>query len=76
MKKILLAAVLLVTAAPIIPATPAIPRPNDPDSFAPLSREELKLARISQKGGPCGLTCNRAHNAGRDDLIRKGYCAE
>ncbi|SIO66958.1 hypothetical protein SAMN05443247_11573 [Bradyrhizobium erythrophlei] len=40
-----------------------------------LTPEELKMALECQKGKPCSLTCNRAHDAGRDDLIRKGACA-
>jgi len=38
----------------------------------PLTREELEMAQDCLKGKPCALTCNRAHDAGRDDLIRKG----
>jgi hypothetical protein len=42
----------------------------------PLTPKELKQARDCLKGKTCYLTCNRAHDAGRDDLIRKGACGE
>ncbi len=64
----ILTAVLFVTTA--IVSSSAAPTKR------PLTREELKMARECQKGKPCSLTCNRAHDAGRDDLIRKGACAE
>jgi hypothetical protein len=37
-----------------------------------LNPEELEMARECHRGKPCSLTCNRAHDAGRDDLIRAG----
>lgn len=49
---------------------------NQPQMIRSLTREELKMARECQKGKPYSLTCNRAHDAGRDDLIRERACAE
>jgi len=63
-----LAAVLLIMVA-IVSSSAEKPK-------SALTAAELKLARECLKGKPCALTCNRAHDAGRDDLIRKGACAE
>ena len=63
-----LTAVLLITTT--IVSSSAAPAKKT------LTREELKMARQCLKGKPCILTCNRAHDAGRDDLIRKGACGE
>jgi len=42
----------------------------------PLSTQELAMAKRCKAGKPCSLTCNRVHDAGRDDLIKAGACAE
>ena len=63
-----LTAVLLITSSLV--SSSAAPAKK------PLTREELELARQCLQGKPCALTCNRAHDAGRDDLISKGACAE
>lgn len=41
-----------------------------------LTPKELEMARQCKEDKPCYLTCNRAHDAGREDLIRQGACAE
>ncbi|MEH2539287.1 MULTISPECIES: hypothetical protein [unclassified Bradyrhizobium] len=41
-----------------------------------LSTAELEMARNCKKGKPCSLTCSRAQDAGREDLVRAGACAE
>lgn len=42
----------------------------------PLSNQEVAMAKKCKAGKPCFLTCNRASEAGRNDLVRAGACAE
>jgi hypothetical protein len=76
MNKLLLSAVtlLIFCISALAASSKEIKAVTQPKSA--LTTEELKMARECQKGKPCSLTCNRAHEAGRDDLIRKGACAE
>ena len=60
----------------VLLATTAILSSSAAPAKTPLTREELKMARECLKGNPCYLTCNRAADAGRNDLIRKGACGE
>ncbi|UQR62310.1 hypothetical protein LRP30_36990 [Bradyrhizobium sp. C-145] len=59
----------------IVERVDSVKKVSDTQS-SPLTPQELKMARACKAGKPCSLTCNRAHAAGRDDLIRAGACAE
>ena len=72
----MMSAVTMRVLTAVLVITTAIVSSSAAPAKRPLSREELKMAQECQKGKPCSLTCNRAHDAGRADLIRTGACAE
>jgi len=59
----------------IVERVDSVKKVSDTQS-GPLTPEELKMAGACKARKACSLTCNRAHDAGRDDLIRAGACAE
>ena len=54
-------------------ANESVPEPD----HSPLTRGELIEAhKCLNRKHLCNLSCNRVHDAGRDDIIEKGVCAE